>query len=473
MPTTTLVVFLIFCSCGRSDDASVKYIRHGYVQIPASRAYLCMKHINVNCSDIIYEPQSIEQPTATILDGSTPIASGGNEKFSALDEYGVNRWNRQILHVYSYNQSHALFLLKWHFTAMHKTDLFYIHLTNRNYNVKEKLSKKMFEVERFCLSNAQGLIDNDYAMMCIVPKSQICCVDGAFLAVWVIGDTPNSHTQIVDVRFTIHHTNNTIHNDWNQTTPEDTTTILKLSPCTAYEIIWESYVKNSVTDLIEIIAKQLPVIVNDYIYFKLKKNAQHEILQLIKNVIGLDVLLRNHSWTINIQQNNVTTNNDAAHNFELDITTYCKQLHENKNVNKNASSVIGEKLFNNVQSFKQHTIYLPTLSDSTMENERNLVSPSSSLTTLYENNNRSNNNTYSPTKREMEKILEMLNNNAHKCHLLLLVTLYNIVDKHYTIYECRSLGQASKFAATIPQIALDFQKSNKEQDVIIAQPPEL
>nr|WIE95400.1 hypothetical protein [Microctonus hyperodae filamentous virus] len=281
--------------------------------------------------------------------------------------------------------------------------------------------------------------------------------------------------------------------------------ILKLSPCTAYEIIWESYVKNSVTDLIEIIAKQLPVIVNDYIYFKLKKNAQHvciislsknilpeeplylhkssfndnlivflnikEILQLIKNVIGLDVLLRNHSWTINIQQNNVTTNNDAAHNFELDITTYCKQLHENKNVNKNASSVIGEKLFNNVQSFKQHTIYLPTLSDSTMENERNLVSPS--LTTLYENNNRSNNNTYSPTKREMEKILEMLNNNAHKCHLLLLVTLYNIVDKHYTIYECRSLGQASKFAATIPQIALDFQKSNKEQDVIIAQPPEL
>nr|WIE95399.1 hypothetical protein [Microctonus hyperodae filamentous virus] len=247
MPTTTLVVFLIFCSCGRSDDASVKYIRHGYVQIPASRAYLCMKHINVNCSDIIYEPQSIEQPTATILDGSTPIASGGNEKFSALDEYGVNRWNRQILHVYSYNQSHALFLLKWHFTAMHKTDLFYIHLTNRNYNVKEKLSKKMFEVERFCLSNAQGLIDNDYAMMCIVPKSQICCVDGAFLAVWVIGDTPNSHTQIVDVRFTIHHTNNTIHNDWNQTTPEDTTTSTTTTTTTMIPTIPEDTTTSTTT----------------------------------------------------------------------------------------------------------------------------------------------------------------------------------------------------------------------------------
>ncbi|HGJ5875439.1 MAG TPA: lytic polysaccharide monooxygenase [Arsenophonus sp.] len=57
---------------------------------------------NKDCSDIKYEPQSVEQLSG-FPEGNFPkdgkLASGGIARFSSLDQTGENRWDKNQIQV--------------------------------------------------------------------------------------------------------------------------------------------------------------------------------------------------------------------------------------------------------------------------------------------------------------------------------------------------------------------------------------
>lgn len=77
----------------------IKASAHGYVTNPGGRAYLGSsefpgKPLNENIGTVMYEPQSIEAPKNTFIDGK--IASAGISKFSQ-QVFSIRRANCRSL----------------------------------------------------------------------------------------------------------------------------------------------------------------------------------------------------------------------------------------------------------------------------------------------------------------------------------------------------------------------------------------
>lgn len=90
MKKNKLMVFtatLLLSSAGFISTASADVtLKHGYIDTPPSRAFLCSakgKNLNKDCGPIQYEPQSIEGVKGFPKDGPADgqIASGGKEAF--------------------------------------------------------------------------------------------------------------------------------------------------------------------------------------------------------------------------------------------------------------------------------------------------------------------------------------------------------------------------------------------------------
>ena len=88
---------------------------HGYVTSPGSRAYFgtaAAGNLNQNVGRAQREPQSIEAPKNTFIDGK--LASAGVTGFEPLDEQTATRWHKSVINP-------GNLTISWNLTAQHRT----------------------------------------------------------------------------------------------------------------------------------------------------------------------------------------------------------------------------------------------------------------------------------------------------------------------------------------------------------------
>lgn len=184
-----MLLAALFCMFLFADKA----LAHGYIDSPASRAYLCKTGANSDCGAIIYEPQSLEAPKgfpqAGPADGK--IASAGGA-FPKLDEQSATRWSKV-------NISSGPITFHWTLTAAHATTSWKYYITKPNWNPNAALTRDSFDLTPFCSVDYNGKRPPfSYSDNCNVPVRSGYHV---ILAVWEIADTANAFYNVIDVNF--------------------------------------------------------------------------------------------------------------------------------------------------------------------------------------------------------------------------------------------------------------------------------
>ncbi|WP_249719028.1 lytic polysaccharide monooxygenase [Proteus faecis] len=196
--TATLLLSAGFVSTVSADVT----LKHGYIDVPPSRAVLCKMTIsksnnikfNKNCGPVEYEPQSVEGlkgfPNGGPEDGK--IASGGNETFSALNEQSADRWHKVAMKSGPYT-------FKWKLTAPHSTASWRFFISKQNWDVNKPLTRSSFDFTPFCQRDDDGKIPQEIVELnCNIPERSGYQV---ILGVWDIADTKNAFYQVIDADF--------------------------------------------------------------------------------------------------------------------------------------------------------------------------------------------------------------------------------------------------------------------------------
>ena len=201
MKKNKLMVFtvtLLLSSAGFISTASADVtLKHGYIDKPPSRAFLCSSkgnNLNKNCGDIQYEPQSIEGPKGFPETGPKDgeIASGGNAKFSQLNQQGTDRWHKVDIESGEYT-------FKWTLTAPHSTASWRFFITKPGWDVNKPLTRDDFDLTPFCQRFDNGTVPmKTVELNCNIPKRTGYQV---ILGVWDIADTGNAFYQVIDAEF--------------------------------------------------------------------------------------------------------------------------------------------------------------------------------------------------------------------------------------------------------------------------------
>lgn len=168
-----------------ADSASA----HGYIESPASRAYMCKQGENTNCGAVQYEPQSIEAignfPTTGPADGE--ITGGGI--FKELFEQKADRWNKVTLQT-------GLNTFTWKLTAAHATDNWKYYITKANWDPNKPIGRD--DLELLSTFDDKGAKPNSTTSHQInIPADRTGY--HLILGVWDIADTPNAFYQVIDV----------------------------------------------------------------------------------------------------------------------------------------------------------------------------------------------------------------------------------------------------------------------------------
>ena len=170
-------------------------LAHGYVESPASRAYMCKLGKNIDCGSVQYEPQSVER-TSGFPTGALPpdgqLASAGISQYSQLDRQSLNAWTKTPI-------TAGPNTFTWYHTAPHKTVNWRWYITKQDWNPNKPLTRDQFESTPFCTVNGNGQAPAvRQEMNCNVPSRTGYQV---IYAVWEIADTTNSFYQAIDVDF--------------------------------------------------------------------------------------------------------------------------------------------------------------------------------------------------------------------------------------------------------------------------------
>ncbi|MEX6377629.1 MULTISPECIES: lytic polysaccharide monooxygenase [Providencia] len=168
--------------------------RHGYIDNPPSRAYLCSSmgnNLNKMCGAVQYEPQSVEGakgfPDSGPRDGE--IASGGNANFSTLNEQTAQRWHKVDIRSGRY-------IFSWSLTAPHRTTSWQFFITKPDWQQNKPLTRADFDLKPFCEQYDNGNIPiNRVKIDCNIPERTGYQV---ILGVWTIADTSNAFYQVID-----------------------------------------------------------------------------------------------------------------------------------------------------------------------------------------------------------------------------------------------------------------------------------
>ena len=189
---------LLLSSAGIISTASAEVtLKHGYIDIPPSRAFLCSsegENLNKNCGPIQYEPQSIEGdkgfPKGGPADGE--IASGGKATFSALNAQSADRWHKVAM-----KSGENTF--KWTLTAKYSTESWRFFITKPGWDVNKPLTRADFDLTPFCQRNDNGKIPTETVTLnCNIPERSGYQI---ILGVWDIADTGNAFYQVIDAEF--------------------------------------------------------------------------------------------------------------------------------------------------------------------------------------------------------------------------------------------------------------------------------
>ncbi|AHF79307.1 Putative chitin binding protein (plasmid) [Sodalis praecaptivus] len=168
---------------------------HGYVSIPASRAFLCSQGINSDCGQVKYEPQSVEGPKGFPDRGPKDgkIASGENPNFPQLNEQSVDRWHHVDL-----NAADTTFT--WTLTAPHRTTSWKFFITKPDWNPEKPLTRADFILTPFCERFDEGAMPkNKVEIDCNIPTRTGYHI---ILGAWDIADTGNAFYQVIDANIT-------------------------------------------------------------------------------------------------------------------------------------------------------------------------------------------------------------------------------------------------------------------------------
>ncbi|WP_230352754.1 N-acetylglucosamine-binding protein GbpA [Lelliottia sp. WAP21] len=168
---------------------------HGYIESPASRAYMCKLGQNIDCGNVEYEPQSVERASgfpANSLPPDGELASAGIANYSQLDRQSLNAWTKSPMTAGPHT-------FTWYHTAPHKTTNWRYYITKQNWNPNKPLTRDQFELTPFCSVNGNGQAPAArQEMHCNVPERTGYQV---IYGVWEIADTANSFYQAIDVDF--------------------------------------------------------------------------------------------------------------------------------------------------------------------------------------------------------------------------------------------------------------------------------
>lgn len=163
---------------------------HGYVTSPGSRAYFgtaAAGNLNQNVRRAQWEPQSIEAPKNTFIDGK--LASAGVTGFEPLDEQTATRWHKSVINP-------GNLTISWNLTAQHRTSTWDYYITKTGWNPNAPL--KISDFELIAQIDDKATVPPKIVNQTItVPQDR----KGyhVILAVWNISDTTNAFYQAIDV----------------------------------------------------------------------------------------------------------------------------------------------------------------------------------------------------------------------------------------------------------------------------------
>lgn len=163
---------------------------HGYVTSPGSRAYFgtaAAGNLNQNVGRAQWEPQSIEAPKNTFIDGK--LASAGVSGFEPLDEQTATRWHKSVINP-------GNLTISWNLTAQHRTSTWDYYITKTGWNPNTPL--KISDFELIAQIDDKATVPPKIVNQTItVPQDR----KGyhVILAVWNISDTTNAFYQAIDV----------------------------------------------------------------------------------------------------------------------------------------------------------------------------------------------------------------------------------------------------------------------------------
>lgn len=163
---------------------------HGYVTSPGSRAYFgtaAAGNLNQNVGRAQWEPQSIEAPKNTFIDGK--LASAGVTGFEPLDEQTATRWHKSVINP-------GNLTISWNLTAQHRASTWDYYMTKTGWNPNAPL--KISDFELIAQIDDKATVPPKIVNQTItVPQDR----KGyhVILAVWNISDTTNAFYQAIDV----------------------------------------------------------------------------------------------------------------------------------------------------------------------------------------------------------------------------------------------------------------------------------
>ena len=163
---------------------------HGYVTSPGSRAYFgtaAAGNLDQNVGRAQWEPQSIEAPKNTFIDGK--LASAGVTGFEPLDEQTATRWHKSVINP-------GNLTISWNLTAQHRTSTWDYYITKIGWNPNTPL--KISDFELIAQIDDKATVPPKIVNQTItVPQDR----KGyhVILAVWNISDTTNAFYQAIDV----------------------------------------------------------------------------------------------------------------------------------------------------------------------------------------------------------------------------------------------------------------------------------
>ncbi|WCG28435.1 lytic polysaccharide monooxygenase [Enterococcus durans] len=163
---------------------------HGYVTSPGSRAYFgtaAAGNLNQNVGRAQWEPQSIEAPKNTFIDGK--LASAGVTGFEPLDEQTATRWHKSVINP-------GNLTISWNLTEQHRTSTWDYYMTKTGWNPNAPL--KISDFELIAQIDDKATVPPKIVNQTItIPQDR----KGyhVILAVWNISDTTNAFYQAIDV----------------------------------------------------------------------------------------------------------------------------------------------------------------------------------------------------------------------------------------------------------------------------------
>lgn len=196
MATCTSSLILLSAMLGSSGA-----VAHGYLDVPPSRALLCQKGVNTGCGGAQYEPQSVGETFKGFPAGAGggefqgpfdgKIASGGHERFSALDVQSAVRW--QLTEIKDRTLD-----FQWNYVVEHPAAKHEYFITKNGWNPNESLKRTSFESTPFCAVDG-GNVDpvSGAKHRCTLPEDK----NGQHivLAIWTVSNTPAAFYNVADI----------------------------------------------------------------------------------------------------------------------------------------------------------------------------------------------------------------------------------------------------------------------------------